>query len=216
MSAPVMKRETEERRHTSVFAERESELERNAARMPRPLEGEYPFLMGIKDGAIYPYTREMAERSDLVVGCYNLEGSQDPEDWERGYDPRAVESEAEKRAKRITEVKGVSAAERKAWEAAERKRIREELEADLRAKMEKEIRAEMTNKGKGKVEPEPTEPAKAPTDKPAKKATAKKPSTTKNTTVVQAEKVATEPVKATDEEVTEKSLADDVAGILKS
>lgn len=213
MSAPVMKRETEERRHTSVFAERESELERNAARMPRPLEGEYPFLMGIKDGAIYPYTREMAERSDLVVGCYNLEGSQDPEDWERGYDPRAVESEAEKRAKRITEVKGVSAAERKAWEAAERKRIREELEADLRAKMEKEIRAEMANKGKGKVEPEPTEPAKAPT---AKKATAKKPSTTKNTTVEQAEKVTTEPVKATDEEVTEKSLADDVAGILKS
>lgn len=213
MSAPVMKRETEERRHTSVFAERESELERNAARMPRPLEGEYPFLMGIKDGVIYPYTREMAERSDLVVGCYNLEGSQDPEDWERGYDPRAVESEAEKRAKRITEVKGVSAAERKAWEAAERKRIREELEADLRAKMEKEIRAEMANKDKGKVEPEPTEPAKAPT---AKKATAKKPSTTKNTTVEQAEKVTTEPVKATDEEVTEKSLADDVAGILKS
>ena len=211
MSAPVMKRETEERRHTSVFAERESDLERNTARMPRPLEGEYPFLMGIKDGAIYPYTREMAERSDLVVGCYNLEGSQDPEDWERGYDPRAVESEAEKRAKRITEVKGVSAAERKAWEAAERKRIREELEADLRAKMEKEIRAEKANKGKGKVEPEPTEPAK-----PAKKATAKKPSTTKNTTVEQAEKVATEPVKATDEEVTEKSLADDVADILKS
>lgn len=213
MSAPVLQQEEMARRHQDVFVERERELEQMANKMPKPLAGEFPYLMGIKDGVIYPYTAQMAARDDLVVGCYNLEGSTDPEDWERGYDPSAVASAAEERAKRIHETKGVSAAERKSWEAAERKRIRAEMEAQIRA----EILAESGASGEAPA-PAPAAPAKKTTArKKATKAADKPSETTTNATVETADDVVQAAAKPEAKvTVSEQSLAADVSDILNA
>lgn len=210
MSAPVLQQEEMARRHQDVFVERERELEQMANKMPKPLAGEFPYLMGIKDGVIYPYTAQMAARDDLVVGCYNLEGSTDPEDWERGYDPSAVASAAEERAKRIHETKGVSAAERKSWEAAERKRIRAEMEAQIRA----EILAEAD--AKAKETPAPAA-KKTTARKKAAKDTDKPSEAPTGTTVETVDEVVQAAAKPEAKApVSEQSLAADVSDILNA
>lgn len=210
MSAPVLQQEEMARRHQDVFVERERELEQLANKMPKSIEGEFPYLMGIKDGVIYPYTAQMAARNDLVVGCYNLEGSTDPEDWERGYDPSAVASAAEERAKRINETKGVSAAERKSWEAAERKRIRAEMEAQIRAEILAEVDA--------KAEETPAPVAKKTTARKKTTKAADKPSemTTSTTVGAAGDVVQSAETPEAKAPVSEQSLAADVSDILNA
>jgi len=77
MVQAVSRDEERSRRHDSVFVEREAELEQMASKMPRPV-GRFPYLMEIKTGIVHPWNEGMADRSDLVVGCYNLQGSQNP------------------------------------------------------------------------------------------------------------------------------------------
>lgn len=85
----VSRAEEFERSNSSVFAERQEELDAMATKMPKRITGQFPYLMEIRTGVIHPFTESLAERSDLVVGCYNLDGSMDPNDADPYYDPQA-------------------------------------------------------------------------------------------------------------------------------
>lgn len=146
MASPVSRAEELERSNNSVFSERQEELEAMADKMPKRLAGQFPFLMEIRTGVIHPYTESLAERSDLVIGCYNLEGSNNPEDGDPYYDPQASTMRNERRA-RVEKVGPANAAEAKAAAAAERGEIRRQVlaeEADrIRAEETDRIRAEL-------------------------------------------------------------------------
>lgn len=53
---------------------------------------EFPFLIEKATGVVYPYTPQMAERGDLVEGCYDLRGSKNPKDRPPNYDPMVAAS----------------------------------------------------------------------------------------------------------------------------
>lgn len=146
MASPVSRAEELERSNNSVFSERQEELEAMADKMPKRLAGQFPFLMEIRTGVIHPYTESLAERSDLVIGCYNLEGSNNPEDGDPYYDPQASTMRNERRA-RVEKVGPANAAEAKAAAAAERGEIRRQVLAEetdrIRAEETDRIRAEL-------------------------------------------------------------------------
>ena len=103
MVQPVSRAEELERSSSSVFAERQEELEAMADKMPKRVAGQFPYLMEKNTGVIHPYTEAMAERSDLVIGCYNLEGSRNPDDADPYYNPQAIVMR-EERARRVESV----------------------------------------------------------------------------------------------------------------
>ena len=96
----VSRAEEFERSNSSVFAERQEELDAMATKMPKRITGQFPYLMEIRTGVIHPFTESLAERSDLVVGCYNLDGSMDPNDADPYYDPQAEAISAARREER--------------------------------------------------------------------------------------------------------------------
>lgn len=75
----------------ALFEEQNRDLKQRGVHMPTPL-GYTPFLKEISTGYVYPYNPRMADRSDLVIGCYNLEGSTNPEDADpTTYNPKTAE-----------------------------------------------------------------------------------------------------------------------------
>lgn len=169
MASPVSRAEELERSNNSVFSERQEELEAMADKMPKRLTGQFPFLMEIRTGVIHPYTESLAERSDLVIGCYNLEGSNNPEDGDPYYDPQASTMRNERRA-RVEKVGPANAAEAKAAAAAERGEIRRQVLAEetdrIRAEETARIRAELLAEMAANPAPAPA-PEVAPTPAPA-------------------------------------------------
>lgn len=148
MVQAVMKDEARSRQHDSIFAEREAELDAVASKMPKSV-GEFPYLMEINSGVIHPWTRSMSERSDLVVGCYNLDGSQNPEDADPSYNPNRPAIRGDKIRQRVKQVAPKTAAEQKAYEAGIEGRLRREMEAKLdeeREKIRREVIAELEAK----------------------------------------------------------------------
>lgn len=141
MVQPVSRAEELERSNSSVFAERQEELDAMADKMPKRIVGQFPYLMEKNTGVIHPYTDAMAERSDLVIGCYNLEGSRNPDDADPYYNPQAVIMRGE-RARRVESVGPRNAAEEKAAVAEEVGRIRREERARAEAELEERLAAE--------------------------------------------------------------------------
>lgn len=141
MVQPVSRAEELERSNSSVFAERQEELDAMADKMPKRIVGQFPYLMEKNTGVIHPYTEAMAERSDLVIGCYNLEGSRNPDDADPYYNPQAVIMRGE-RARRVESVGPRNAAEAKAAAAEEVGRIRREERARAEAELEERLTAE--------------------------------------------------------------------------
>lgn len=135
MVQPVLRDEADSRKHDSVFVERQAELNESASKMPKGVSGVFPYLMEINTGHIHPWSKALADRSDLVVGCYDLSGSFDPADADPHYDPQGVYAANERRG-RIETVAPQTAAERKAADAAAKKKLREEIEAEIRLEME--------------------------------------------------------------------------------
>lgn len=75
----------------ALFEEQNRDLQQRGVHMPKPL-GYTPFLKEIATGYVYPYNPRMADRSDLVIGCYNLEGSTNPADADpTKYNPKTAE-----------------------------------------------------------------------------------------------------------------------------
>lgn len=149
MVQPISREEELQRSGDDVFAERQKELEDMADKMPKRIVGDFPYLMEKNTGVVHPYSDAMAERSDLVIGCYNLQGSRNPEDVDPDYDPRGMRMRNE-RVHRVQSVGPQNAAERKAAAAEELGRIRREerekaaAEFDARMEAERErIRAEI-------------------------------------------------------------------------
>lgn len=140
MVQPVLRDEADSRRHDSVFAEREEEL--NNSKMPPVLKGRFPYVMEKATGYIHPWSKDLAARSDLVIGCYNLEGSLDPADAVVDYDPQGV-AMREQRGLRVATVPPEDAATRKAADAAKRKQLRQQEEDRLR----QEVLQEMADEG---------------------------------------------------------------------
>lgn len=184
MVQPVSRAEELERSNSSVFAERQEELEAMADKMPKRVVGQFPYLMEKNTGVIHPYTEAMAERSDLVIGCYNLEGSRNPEDADPYYNPQAIVMR-EERARRVESVGPRNAAEAKAAAAEETGRIRREeraradteLEERLAAERERirqEVLAEMQQPAPAQNEPQTTEKKPAAKNGGAKKGAAAK------------------------------------------
>ena len=161
MVQPVLGYEADARRNDSVFAERQAELSESASKMPKPIAGVFPYLMEITTGHIHPWSKALSERSDLVVGCYDLSGSFDPDDADPHYDPQGVYAASERRG-RVATVAPQTAAERKAADAAEKKKLREEIEAQVRKEMEAQY-----GKPAQEVEEEPTAKPAKPKRKPA-------------------------------------------------
>lgn len=189
MASPVSRAEELERSNNSVFSERQEELEAMADKMPKRLAGQFPFLMEIRTGVIHPYTESLAERSDLVIGCYNLEGSNNPEDGDPYYDPQASTMRNERRA-RVEKVGPANAAEAKAAAAAERGEIRRQVLAEetdrIRAEETARIRAELLAEMAANPAPAPAPevapapaPEVAPTPAPAPAPVKQKPKSTK-------------------------------------
>lgn len=141
MVQPVSRNEELERSSNSVFSARQEELEAMADKMPARLNGRFPYLMEKSTGVIHPYTEAMAERSDLVIGCYNLEGSRNPEDADPYYDPQAIVMR-EDRLRRIEELPPQSAAEVRAQAAETAGRIRREERERADAELEQRLEGE--------------------------------------------------------------------------
>ena len=125
-----------------VFAARDAELRDTVKNMPVPISVECPYLMEIATGYVHPYTKSMAERSDLVVPCYTLQGSMDPADADPLYDPQSDYTREERR-QQIKMAPPQTAAEKKAAAAAAEKALRAKIEAEVRAKVEAEMRAKL-------------------------------------------------------------------------
>lgn len=178
MVQPVSRAEELERSNSSVFAERQEELEAMADKMPKRVVGQFPYLMEKNTGVIHPYTEAMAERSDLVIGCYNLEGSRNPEDADPYYNPQAIVMR-EERARRVESVGPRNAAEAKAAAAEETGRIRREERARAEAELEERLAAErerMRQELLAELQPAPAPEETQTTEKKtaAKKGSAKK------------------------------------------
>jgi hypothetical protein len=141
MVQPVSREEEHARRYDSVFAERNAEMDELASKMPKRLAEQFPYLMEINTGFVHPYTEAMAARSDLVIGCYNLAGSRNPDDADPYYNPQALVMRNE-RAKRVESVGPRSAADAKAAAAEEEGRIRREERAKLELENEAYLAAE--------------------------------------------------------------------------
>lgn len=177
MVQPVSRAEELERSSSSVFAERQEELEAMADKMPKRVAGQFPYLMEKNTGVIHPYTEAMAERSDLVIGCYNLEGSRNPDDADPYYNPQAIVMR-EERARRVESVGPRNAAEAKAAAAEETGRIRREERARAEAELEERLAAErerMRQELLAELQPAPApEETQTTEKKAAKKGSAKK------------------------------------------
>lgn len=178
MVQPVSRAEELERSSSSVFAERQEELEAMADKMPKRVAGQFPYLMEKNTGVIHPYTEAMAERSDLVIGCYNLEGSRNPDDADPYYNPQAIVMR-EERARRVESVGPRNAAEAKAAAAEETGRIRREERARAEAEMEERLAAERERMRQELLAELQPAPAPEETQTTEKKAAAKKGSAKK-------------------------------------
>lgn len=129
---------------TSIFNERDLELAQMASKMPRPIEGNPPYLMEKATGYVHPYTAQMAERSDLVVACYTVDGSFDPEDADPDYDPSGVKAQIEY-SRRLGNVPPQSVAELKAQQVAEAKKQKKmPPKDDRKKKIESEVPVQAT------------------------------------------------------------------------
>lgn len=180
MVQPVSRAEELERSSSSVFAERQEELEAMADKMPKRVVGQFPYLMEKNTGVIHPYTEAMAERSDLVIGCYNLEGSRNPDDADPYYNPQAIVMR-EERARRVESVGPRNAAEAKAAAAEETGRIRREERARVDAVLEERLATErdrIRQELLAEMQPTPA-PVQDEPQTTEKKATAKKGSARK-------------------------------------
>lgn len=178
MVQPVSRAEELERSSSSVFAERQEELEAMADKMPKRVAGQFPYLMEKNTGVIHPYTDAMAERSDLVIGCYNLEGSRNPDDADPYYNPQAIVMR-EERARRVESVGPRNAAEAKAAAAEETGRIRREERARAEAELEERLAAERERMRQELLAELQPAPAPEETQTTEKKAAAKKGSAKK-------------------------------------
>lgn len=178
MVQPVSRAEELERSSSSVFAERQEELEAMADKMPKRVAGQFPYLMEKNTGVIHPYTEAMAERSDLVIGCYNLEGSRNPDDADPYYNPQAIVMR-EERARRVESVGPRNAAEAKAAAAEETGRIRREERARAEAELEERLVAERERMRQELLAELQPAPAPEETQTTEKKAAAKKGSAKK-------------------------------------
>ena len=178
MVQPVSRAEELERSSSSVFAERQEELEAMADKMPKRVAGQFPYLMEKNTGVIHPYTEAMAERSDLVIGCYNLEGSRNPDDADPYYNPQAIVMR-EERARRVESVGPRNAAEAKAAAAEETGRIRREERARAEAELEERLAAERERMRRELLAELQPAPAPEETQTTEKKAAAKKGSAKK-------------------------------------
>ncbi|EKY5009624.1 TPA: hypothetical protein RMT71_003205 [Escherichia coli] len=131
-------------RNEGILAERQAELDAVATNMPRPIPGRPPYLMEKASGIIHPYSEGLAQRSDLVIACFNLQGSQNPADADPEYDPQGI-TVAEERHRRLRDLPPENPAEIKASLADEITKMRaqmlEELELE-RAEMRADMKAE--------------------------------------------------------------------------
>lgn len=178
MVQPVSRAEELERSSSSVFAERQEELEAMADKMPKRVAGQFPYLMEKNTGVIHPYTEAMADRSDLVIGCYNLEGSRNPDDADPYYNPQAIVMR-EERARRVESVGPRNAAEAKAAAAEETGRIRREERARAEAELEERLASERERMRQELLAELQPAPAPEETQTTEKKAAAKKGSAKK-------------------------------------
>lgn len=142
----VSRAEEFERSNSSVFAERQEELDAMATKMPKRITGQFPYLMEIRTGVIHPFTESLAERSDLVVGCYNLDGSMDPNDADPYYDPQALAMQGE-RLRRVNTVGPRTVAEQKAAQAEAISAARREERAKAEAEFEERLARELAKRG---------------------------------------------------------------------
>ncbi|EFA1526598.1 TPA: hypothetical protein ACU6F1_004362 [Escherichia coli] len=120
-------------RNEGILAERQAELDTLATKMPKPIPGRPPYLMEKATGIIHPFSDGLAQRSDLVVACYNLQGSMNPADANPDYDPQGI-TIAEERQRRLRDLPPGNVAEMKAS-------LSDEIAA-IRAKMLEEIELE--------------------------------------------------------------------------
>lgn len=147
------------------FEEREADLRRQGAHIPEPVSMSFPFLKEKATGVVHPWSEPMAERNDLVVGCYNLDGSEDPADAPDGYDPTALhlgkvlpmEAEGDK-----------PFANPEAEAAAERARQEAEAKAEAEAAAAAKANAKATREAKAKAKAEAEAKAKAEAEAKAK------------------------------------------------
>lgn len=102
----------------------------------------FPFLIEKNTGYVYPYTHRMAERSDLVEGCYDLLGSKDPNDRPKNYDP-AVEKNIQRRQDAKRTVLPANQAEFQ----AKLLELKQQVEATVRAEYEQKF-SEMSQQEK--------------------------------------------------------------------
>ena len=140
----AVKHDDEDIRNEGILADRQAELDALATNMPKPVPGRPPYLMEKSSGIIHPYSEGLAQRSDLVVACYNLQGSMDPADANPDYDPQGI-TIAEERSRRLRDLPPENIAEVKASLASEisamRAKMLEEIELErdaLRADMQVE------------------------------------------------------------------------------
>lgn len=193
MVQPVSREEELQRSSSSVFAERQEELEAMADKMPKRVAGQFPYLMEKNTGVIHPYTEAMAERSDLVIGCYNLDGSRNPDDADQYYNPQALAMRGE-RVRRVESVGPRNAAEAKAAAAEETGRIRREERERADAELEERLVAERERiRQELLAEMQPTDPTTAEPQTTEKKSTAKKGSAKKGAAVKKEDVVPAEP-----------------------
>ena len=166
----VSRAEEFERSNSSVFAERQEELDAMATKMPKRITGQFPYLMEIRTGVIHPFTESLAERSDLVVGCYNLDGSMDPNDADPYYDPQALAMQGE-RLRRVNTVGPRTVAEQKAAQAEAISAARREERAKAEAEFEERLARELAKRGTPAAEEaKPAAPQKASPKSQSKKA----------------------------------------------
>lgn len=102
----------------------------------------FPFLIEKNTGYVYPYTARMAERSDLVEGCYDLRGSKDPNDRPKDYDPAV-----EKNIQRLQNAKRTVLPSNQAEFQAKLLEVKQLVEAEVRAEYERKF-SEMSQQEK--------------------------------------------------------------------
>ena len=119
----------------------------------------FPFLKEKATGVVHPWSEAMAERNDLVVGCYNLDGSDDPADAPEGYDPSALhmgkvlpmEASGEKP---FSNPEAEAAAERAREEAEAKAKADAEAEAKAKAKAARAAKAKAKAEAEAKAKAE--------------------------------------------------------------
>ena len=132
----------------------------------------FPFLKEKATGVVHPWSEAMAERNDLVVGCYNLDGSDDPADAPEGYDPSALhmgkvlpmEASGEKP---FSNPEAEAAAERAREEAEAKAKADAEAEAKAKAKAARAAKAKAKAEAEAKAKAEAEAKAKAEAEQAA-------------------------------------------------